>query len=242
KEIRRFMAVYKQTILAPVVTTLLFLVIFSLALGGSVRSINGMAFQVFLAPGLIIMVIAQNAFTNTSSSLVISKIEGTIVDVLMSPLNAFEMIFAYLMGAIVRGFLVGIATFIGIIIFMDLPLANIGAIFIFGFLGAMMLGLLGVLGGVWADKFDHISAVTNFVITPFSFLSGTFYTISRVPEPFQSMAWFNPFFYMIDGFRYGFLGRSDADPLWGAILLGMVNAALAITVWRLISRGYKLKA
>ena len=241
KEIYRFLAVYTQTILAPVVTTLLFLAIFSLALGGAVRTIHDMPFEIFLAPGLIIMSMSQNAFANTSSSMVISKIQGNIVDVLMPPISAGELIIAYTLGGIIRGIVVGIATLIGVTLFVTIEINHVWAVLAFGGLGSMMLALLGLAGGIWSDKFDHIAAVTNFIIMPFSFLSGTFYTIDRLPEPFSSFAWYNPFFYMIDGFRYGFLGRADASPTLALAVLIATNIALTILVWRMVNNGYKLK-
>ena len=242
KEVRRFLNVYTQTIAAPMVTTLLFLAIFSLALGRAVEMVNGVPFATFLAPGLIVMAMAQNAFANTSSSLVISKVQGNIVDVLMPPISAFEFVASYALGGVTRGLVVGLATGIGMSFFVDLPLANPLFILMHGFFAALMLALLGIIGGIWSEKFDHIAAVTNFVITPFSFLSGTFYSISRLPEPFYSAAFFNPFFYMIDGFRYGFIGKADAEPLLGAAVMLGVNILLWGIAWRMVHTGYRLKA
>ncbi|RED48118.1 ABC transporter permease [Aestuariispira insulae] len=242
KEVRRFLNVFTQTVAAPVVTTLLFLAIFSLALGRAVETVNGTAFATFLAPGLIIMAMAQNAFANTSSSIVISKIQGNIVDVLMPPISAGEFVAAYVLGGVTRGVLVGLVTGLGMSAFVELPFAHPGFILFHAVSSSMMLALLGMLGGIWSEKFDHIAAVTNFVITPFSFLSGTFYSISRLPEPFYSAAYFNPFFYMIDGFRFGFIGQSDANPLLGLAVMTGVNVALWLVAWRMTARGYKLKA
>ncbi len=242
KEVQRFLSIYVQTVGAPMVTSLLFLAIFSLALGRAVETIKGVPFVSFVAPGLIIMSMAQNAFANTSSSLVISKVQGNIVDVLMPPISAAEFVAAYALGGVIRGILVGAASLVGIMVFIDLPIVNIPMILAFGFLGSLMLALFGLLGGIWSDKFDQMAAITNFVITPFAFLSGTFYSIDRLPEPFLSMAFFNPFFYMIDGFRGGFLGYTDANPLTGMSVLVAVNVVLLLLCYRLIASGYKLKA
>lgn len=241
KEVRRFLNVFTQTIAAPVVTTLLFLAIFSLALGRAVETVNGVAFATFLAPGLIVMAMAQNAFANTSSSIVIAKIQGNIVDVLMPPISAGEFVAAYALGGITRGVLVGVATACGMAIFVDLDFHSPFHIAFHAVNSSLMLALLGMIGGIWSEKFDHIAAVTNFVITPFSFLSGTFYSINRLPEPFYTAAFFNPFFYMIDGFRYGFIGKSDADPLLGVVVMLGINIALWLIAWRMAASGYKLK-
>lgn len=241
KEVRRFVNVFTQTIMAPVVTTLLFLAIFTLALGRAVETVNGVPFTIFLAPGLIVMAMAQNAFANTSSSLVVSKVQGNIVDVLMPPLSALELVVAFGLGGATRGLVVGLTTAIGMSFFVDFPISHPFVILFFAFFASLMLALLGVIGGIWSEKFDHMAAFTNFVIMPFSFLSGTFYSITRLPEPFYTAAYFNPFFYMIDGFRYGFIGVSDADPVLGmAVMLG-VNAFLGLVAWRMFATGYNLK-
>jgi len=242
KEVRRFVKVFTQTIAAPVVTSLLFLAIFTLALGRAVEVVNGVPFALFLAPGLIVMTMAQNAFANTSSSIMISKIQGNIVDVLMPPISPGEFVCAYALGGTTRGVVVGLAAGLGMSVFVDIGVQHWGYVLFYAVTGSMMLSLLGMLGGIWAEKFDHIQAVTNFVITPFAFLSGTFYSISRLPETIQTLAHFNPFFYMIDGFRYGFIGQSDAAPALGiAVMLG-INAVLWLAAWRMVSVGYNLKA
>ncbi|MTI11220.1 ABC transporter permease [Curvivirga aplysinae] len=242
KEVKRFLNVFTQTVAAPVITTLLFLAIFTLALGRAVETVNGVAFASFLAPGLIMMSMAQNAFANTSSSLVISKIQGNIVDVLLPPISPFEFTAAYTLGGVTRGTLVGFVTAIAMSFFVDMSIHNLFFVIFHAVMASMMLSLLGILGGLWSEKFDHIAAVTNFVIMPFSFLSGTFYSITRLPEPFYTLTQFNPFFYMIDGFRYGFIGQSDSVPMIGvAVMLG-VNAALFLSAWRWVKSGYKLKA
>ena len=242
REVRRFLKVYTQTLAAPVITTLLFLAIFALALGGVTRSVGGVPFMEFLAPGLIMMAIAQNGFANTSSSIVIAKVQGNIVDTLMPPLTAHELTFGIAMGGATRGVVVGVAVGIAMAVFVDMKIHDAGFIVYHAFMAALMLSMLGVIGGVWALKFDHIAAVTNFVITPLSFLSGTFYSIQRLPEAAQTMAHFNPFFYMIDGFRYGFIGHADGSLTAGLLVMAGVNVFLwSVCTWMFAS-GYKLKA
>ncbi len=242
REVRRFVKVYTQTLLAPVVTTLLFLAVFSLALGDVQRSVGGVPFLEFLAPGLIVMAIAQNAFANTSSSIMISKIQGNIIDTLMPPFTAHELTFGFAMGGATRGVCVGTVVALAMAFFVDLSIHHWGYILYHGFMAALMLSLLGTIGGIWSEKFDHIAAVTNFVITPLSFLSGTFYSIQRLPEAAQVAAHFNPFFYMIDGVRYGFTGHADGSLMAGLVVMAAVNAFLwGLCTWMFAS-GYKLKA
>jgi ABC-2 type transport system permease protein len=241
REVRRFFKVSAQAIVAPVVTTLLFLAVFLLALGGAGRSAGGIPFGEFLAPGLVMMSIMQNAFANTSSSLVISKIQGNIVDVLMPPLSGGELTLAFALGGVTRGLIVGIAVTLAIWCFVPIRIHDPVAIVFYAAAASLLLSLLGVLGGVWAEKFDHMAALTNFIITPLSFLSGTFYSVERLPENWRFIAHLNPFFYMIDGFRYGFIGRADGSLATGAAVLVAVNAALLMLCFRLIARGYKLK-
>ena len=242
REVYRFLKVYTQTIAAPVVTTLLFYAVFALALGGVVRMAGTVPFLVFLGPGLIVMAMAQNAFANTSSSMVISKVQGNIVDVLMPPLSPLEMAVAYVGGGVTRGMFVGVVTGIAIWVFVPLGIHSPGYILFHGLMASMMLAQLGMIGGIWSEKFDHIAAFTNFVVTPLTFLSGTFYSVDRLPPAFWWMAHLNPFFYMIDGFRYGFIGQSDGTLAIGiAVMLG-INAALAALLLRMLSSGYKLKA
>ena len=242
REVRRFLKVSMQTVAAPVVTTLLFLAVFLLALGGQQRHIGDIPYAQFLAPGLIMMAMAQNAFANTSSSLMIAKVQGNIVDVLMPPLSPAELTWGFALGGVTRGVLVGAVVAATMAAIVKLPLHDPAFVLFHAVAASLLLSLLGLLGGIWADKFDHIAAVTNFVVTPLSFLSGTFYSIERLPQPWHAVALWNPFFYMIDGFRYGFIGRADG-PLWigVAVMLG-VNAWLLALCYSLIARGYKLKA
>ena len=242
REVRRFLKVYTQTLLAPVVTTLLFLAIFSLALGGAARSVGGVPFIVFLAPGLIMMSIAQNAFANTSSSIVIAKVQGNIVDTLMPPFTAHELTLGIALGGATRGICVGVATGIGMSLFVNFSIHNVLFILYHAVMASLMLSLLGTIGGIWSEKFDHIAAVTNFVITPLSFLSGTFYSIQRLPEVVQIAAHLNPFFYMIDGFRYGFIGHADGSLMGGVAVMAGINVVLwSLCTW-MFDSGYKLKA
>lgn len=242
KEVRRFLKVFMQTLAAPVVTTLLFLAIFTLAFGGASRIVWDMPFIQFLAPGLIIMAVAQNAFANTSSSLLISKIQGNIVDVLMPPLSPTELLIAFAAAGITRGIAVALAVGLSMWPFVDFHIASWGYLAFFAIAASLMMALFGMLAGIWADKFDHLSAITNFVVTPLTFLSGTFYSIDRLPEPWLSFAHANPFFYMIDGFRYGFIGISDTAPWIGVLVLGGLDILLWVFCHRILITGYKLKA
>ena len=242
KEIRRFLKVWTQTIIAPVITSLLFLAIFDLALGRAAAMVGEVKFLEFLTPGLIMMMIAQNGFANTSSSILIAKIQGNIVDFLMPPIGASELMFSYVFSGVTRGILVGIATWAAMSCFVSLTIYNVGAIVFFAFSASFMMSMLGIIAGLWAEKFDHLAAVTNFVVTPLSFLSGTFYSIEILPEIFQKIALLNPLFYMIDGFRYGFIKQADA-PFWlGVTVLMGVNIFLWWLTARLLDKGYKLKA
>lgn len=242
REVRRFLKVSMQTVAAPVVTTLLFLAIFMLALGGAQRHVGSVSYAEFLTPGLVMMAMVQNAFANTSSSLMIAKVQGNIVDVLMPPLSPGELTWGFALGGVTRGLLVGAVVAAAMACFVELRLFAPSFVLFHALAASLLLSLLGLLGGIWADKFDHIAAVTNFVVTPLSFLSGTFYSIARLPEPWHGVALWNPFFYMIDGFRYGFTGHADGSVWTGvAVMLG-VNLALLALCHALIARGYKLKA
>ncbi|MFQ5764011.1 MAG: ABC transporter permease [Rhodospirillales bacterium] len=242
REVRRFAKVYTQTLVAPVVTTLLFLAIFALALGGAVREVAGVPFMEFLAPGLVVMAIAQNAFANTSSSIMISKLQGNIIDTLMPPFTAHELTFGLAMGGASRGVAVGVVVGLAMTPFVAMDVQHWGFVVYHGFMASLMLSLLGVIGGIWSEKFDHIAAVTNFVITPLSFLSGTFYSIQRLPETAQVIAHLNPFFYMIDGLRYGVIGTADGSLAAGIVVMAGVNVALWGLCTRMFASGYKLKA
>jgi ABC-2 type transport system permease protein len=242
KEISRFMSVYLQTLIAPAITTLLFYTIFALAFGGDERLVNGVSFMTFLAPGLIMMTMVQNAFMNSSSSLVLSKVMGNIVDILMPPLNSAELLIGFVTGSIARGVMVGIVTAIVLAFFEPFSFHSPGMLIVFALLGTMMLSTMGLMAGIWADKFDHIAAVTNFFITPMAFLSGTFYSIRELPEIWLKIAYINPFFYMIDGFRYGFIGQADCNIANGIAILFVMNIVLLFVAWSMLKAGYKIKS
>tara|TARA_R110002095_G_scaffold97247_2_gene85350 strand:- start:2311 stop:3123 length:813 start_codon:yes stop_codon:yes gene_type:complete len=241
KEVRRFLKVMTQTVLAPVATTLLYMTVFSVALGSGRAAVNGVSFVEFLAPGLILMGLLNNAFANTSSSILVSKVQGNAVDFLMPPLSALELEIAFIGGAVTRGLLVALVTALTLVPFVDVIPVHYWAVAYFGIGSAAMLGMIGILGGLWAEKFDHMAAVTTFVITPLTFLSGTFYSISRLPEPIRLISQFNPFFYMIDGFRYGFTGFADGSVTVGVILVGVINIGLAVVCYLLLRAGWRLK-
>lgn len=249
KEVRRFLKVQTQTIWAPAVTTLLFLVIFTVALGRGGREVLGVPFATFVAPGLIVMGMMQNAFANSSFSLLSGKIQGTIIDLLMPPLSEGELMTGIIAAAIARGVLVGGAVAFAMVFFPGVSLAirHVWAVLWFGLMGTMMLASLGFLTSIWAEKFDHNSAVSNFVIAPLSLLSGTFYVIHNLSPLFQTISKLNPFFYVISGFRYGFLGQSDIGNTDGAVLyaaLGLLvfNALLLGISYATLKSGWKLKS
>lgn len=241
KEVQRFVKVITQTVLAPVVTTLLFFAVFALALGGSVRVVGGMPFIEFLAPGLIMMATTQNAFANTSSSIMISKIQGNIIDVLMPPISPGEFLFAYAIAGVTRGLVVAIAVGLAMAPFAGTNVHSWPATIYFVLCGSLILSLIGILAGLWSEKFDHLAAVTNFIVTPLAFLSGTFYSVQQLPPFWYAAAHINPFFFMIDGFRYGLTGHTDGDVLLGAAALGATGAALWVLCYVLLKRGYRLQ-
>ncbi len=241
KECRRFLKVTLQTVLAPTVTSMLFLAIFSLAIGNSFIQIDGVNFLTFMAPGLIMMTMMQNSFSNTSSSLMLAKIQGNVVDILMPPLNAFELLAGIVGAGVTRGLICGLVLSLVMLPFVDLQLYQPILLIYYSVMGCLLLSLVGVITAIWAEKFDQLAAVTNFMITPLAFLSGTFYTIHRLPEPFFTASQFNPFFYLIDGFRYGFIGDSDGSISAGIFIVLGINIILCIIVHRIIKRGWRLK-
>jgi ABC-2 type transport system permease protein len=243
KEVRRFFKVQLQTIWAPSITTLLFLVIFTVALGRSGRTVMGVSFADFIAPGLIVMGMIQNAFANSSFSLLVGKIQGNIVDYLMPPLSTGELIVGLVGASVTRAVLVGLAVWLVMLFYPGVHVApRIGwAILWFGIFGSMMLAFLGLLTSIWAEKFDHAAAVTNFVVAPLSLLSGTFYSIESLAPAFQAVSHANPFFYIISGFRYGFLGVADSPVHFGAGLILAVNLGLWALCYALLRKGWKLK-
>lgn len=244
KEVRRFFKVKLQTLWAPAVTTLLFLVIFSVALGRGGRTVLDVPFSTFVAPGLIVMAMLQNSFANASFSLLAGKLQGTIIDYLMPPLSVGEVLAALVGGALTRAVLVGLTIWLAMFLWpgVDVSITNPFYIIFFGLMGALMLAFMGVLTSIWAEKFDQSAMITNFVVAPLSLLSGTFYVIDNLAPAFQLISQFNPFFYVISGFRYGFIGASDGSPLIGACVLIGVNIALAVISYTLLRRGWKIKS
>src|SRR5690348_17060129 len=243
KEVRRFFKVQMQTVWAPAITTLLYLAIFTVAMGRAGRMVMGVHFADFIAPGLIVMAMMQNAFANASFSLLVGKIQGNIVDYLMPPLSTGELIAGLVGASVTRAFLVGFGVWLAMILWPGVSVAihRPELVLWFGLMGSLMLAFLGLLTSVWADKFDHAAAVTNFVVTPLSLLSGTFYSVHQLSPTFRAISHANPFFYVISGFRAGFLGTSDS-PLWvGAIGLLALNILLWALCFGLLRSGWKIK-
>ncbi len=241
KEILRFWKVSFQTILAPVLTALLYLLIFSHALDEHVQVYPGVRYASFLIPGLAMMSLLQNAFANSSSSLIQSKITGNIVFILLPPLSHLEFFGAYVLASAVRGVVVGFGVLVITASFVPVPVQHLPWIIAFAVLGSALLGTLGIIAGIWADKFDQLAAFQNFVIIPFTFLSGVFYSIHSLPPFWQQVSHFNPFFYMIDGFRYGFFGVSDVSPFLSLTIVGGSLLALSFATLSMLGRGYKLR-
>lgn len=246
KEVRRFFKVQLQTIWAPAITTLLYLIIFTVALGGrSEVHIGGatVAFADFVAPGLIVMGMLNNAFANASFSLLVGKIQGTIVDYLMPPLSTAELLTALVGGAVTRAFLVGCTVWLAMLLWPGVHVvpAHPLAVLWFGLLGSTFLALIGVLTSIWAEKFDHAAAVTNFVVAPLTLLSGTFYSVDRLSPVFHGISHANPFFYIISGFRYGFLGIADSPVLLGSFVILAIDVVLGIVCYTLLRRGWRIK-
>jgi len=242
KEVRRFIKVGMQTIIGPAISSLLFLAVFSLALGRSVEIVSGVPFSYFIAPGLIMMTILQNSFSNSASSIGQAKFQGNIIDPLMAPLSNFELAIGYILGSVTRGVVCGFVTYIGIIFFVPLKIYSLFALIYFLFMGSFMMACLGTMVGIWADKWDQQQGIDNFIILPLTFLSGTFYSISLLPPFWQKLSMFNPFFYNIDGFRYAFLGQSDSSIFTGMIVLFFLNITLFMFCYLFFKTGYKLKS
>ena len=240
KEVKRFCKVYQQTIVAPAFTSLLFLLVINVAIEDRIN--YDFNYIDFLAPGLIIMGMMQNSFANTSSSLLSSKVAGNIVDLLMPPFKINEIIIVYSMAAIIRAFLVGFLTFIMMIPFVNFEFLNFSNLIIFTFLGSLFLALIGLVAGIWAEKFDNMSAITNFVITPLTFLSGTFYSVDRLKEPFYTISLYNPFYYIIEGFRSSFIYIESESTLNGLFYLTALNIIMYLICYYILKSGWKLKS
>ncbi|AFT87295.1 ABC transporter permease [Paraburkholderia phenoliruptrix] len=241
KEILRFWKVSFQTVLAPIITALLYLTIFGHALRNHVQVYPGVEYTSFLVPGLVMMSVLQNAFANSSSSLIQSKITGNLVFVLLPPLSHYEMFAAYVLAAVARGLAVGFGVFIVTIWFVPVSFAAPLYIILFAICGAGILGTLGLIAGIWAEKFDQLAAFQNFLIMPLTFLSGVFYSTHTLPPVWREVSRLNPFFYMIDGFRYGFFGMSDINPLASLAIVAGFFVVLAVVAMRMLASGYKLR-
>jgi ABC-2 type transport system permease protein len=241
KEMLRFYKVWLQTLLAPIVTALLYLLVFSHVLEAHMQVYPGVAYTAFLVPGLMMMSVIQNAFANSSSSLIQSKVSGNIVFVLLSPLSYLEFYLAFVTASVVRGAAVGLGVGLVGIAFVDLPLHSAAVLVCFALMSSAVLGSLGIIAGIWADKFDQLAGFQNFVVLPLSFLSGVFYSVHSLPPFWQTLSRFNPFFYMIDGFRYGFFGVSDVAPALSFVVVVATLVLLAAVTLAMLKRGYQLR-
>ena len=242
KEVQRFTKIPLQTIAAPAATSLLFLIIFTTAIGSAKTNYPLESFKSFLFPGLIMMTIIQNAFMNNSSSILMSKVQGNIVDLLMPPLLDLEIIIAFTLAGITRGLIVALASAAVMFPFIDVEIYSFGLILFFAIFASAVMSLIGLISGIWAEKWDHLGTVGNFVIIPLSFLSGTFYSISVLPESIQRVSLINPFFYMIDGFRYGFIGASDTSLMISSSVILFTFIILLIVSYLILKSGYKLRS
>ncbi len=241
REIRRFLNVWAQTVMAPLINAALFLMIFTLAIGPGRGEVMGVAFLHFLAPGLLMMTVIQQAFANTSSSLASAKVQGNIVDTLMAPLSPAEVVTGYVAGSVARGLLVAMVIALGVAIFLGVGLAHPLWALAYVLLGSVFMGALGLIAGIYAQKFDQLAAITNFLVTPLAFLSGTFYSIEALPRPMQLMSHANPIFYLIDGARYGMIGVSDSPPLRGLLIVLLSCVVVVGLTWHWLRKGYRLK-
>ena len=242
RECSRFFIVWAQTLLSPLVSSLLFLSVLTLALGNDRGDVLGYSFITFLAPGLIIQSMILQSFSHSVSSFMISKMQGNLVDILYAPLSSFEVSFAIIMAAVTRSILIGFISIVVFIFIVELPIKNIFYILYAAFFGSFFIGSLGFITGLWATKFDHTATVTNFILQPLSFLSGVFYTIDKLPEFFQSISSVNPFFHIINIFRYGFLGKSDGDMSFGMIYIPLLALVGWLVAFYLYKKGYKIKS
>ena len=242
KEVLRFLNVWIQTIFSPLVSSLLFLMVISLAIGNERGNVLGVSFIMFLAPGLIAMQVIQQSFSHSSSSFMIGKIQGNIVDLLYAPLSATEITLSVSLAATTRSFMIAIISILTFYFLIGTTINNFTMLIIFTFLSSFILGNIGIIAGLWAEKFDHMATVTNFVIIPLSFLSGTFYTIDRLPKILQTISEANPFFYMIDGFRYSFIGEADGSITFGLTYLIILSFLSWLAAYLLFKNGYKIKS
>jgi len=242
REVRRFMNVWSQTVMAPLINAGLFLMIFTIAIGPQRGDVMGVPFMTFLTPGILTMTVIQNAFANTSSSLASAKVQGNIVDTLMPPLSAVELVVGYIGGAVGRGALVAVVIAVGSALFLGVGVQHPAWVIGFVLLGSILMGALGMIAGIYANKFDQLSAISNFLITPLAFLSGTFYSIDALPPFLQTLSHVNPFFYIIDGVRFGMIGVSDSSPWIGLGVVGVACVGVLAICVRWMHRGYRLKS
>lgn len=242
REVQRFLSVWTQTLLAPLITAALFLTVFALAIGPARGEVMGVPFVQFLAPGILMMTVIQNAFANTSSSIMTAKVQGNIVDTLMPPLAPLELVTGYMAGSIIRGLVVAASILTGMVLVLGASVAHPVWMLVFVIAGSAFLGALGIVAAVFATKYDQMAAISNFIITPLSFLSGTFYSTETLPPLMRTLTHWNPVFYLIDGVRYGMLGRSDASPWLGLAVVGVVTAAVLLVCWSWFRSGYRLKS
>ena len=242
KETLRFLNVWIQTILSPLISSLLFLLVLSLAIGSERSNVLGVPFIIFLAPGLIAMQVIQQSFSHSSSSFMISKIQGNIVDLLYAPLSASEVTISVSLAAVTRSFVIAAVSILTFYLIINLQIKHPFILILFTFLSSFILGNIGIIAGLWAEKFDHMATVTNFVIVPLSFLSGTFYSIDRLPNILRTISEYNPFFYMIDGIRYSFIGNADSSIKIGIIYLVILSFLSWLATYILFKKGYKIKS
>ena len=242
KEVQRFLVVWIQTLLSPIVSSLLFLLVLSLAIGNTRSNMLGVPFISFLAPGLIAMQVIGGSFSHSSSTFMMGKVQGNIVDILYAPLSAAEVTLAINLAATTRSFMIVIISIFIFYFLIDIEIKNYYSLIFFTFVSSFALGCVGIIAGLWAEKFDHMASVTNFIIIPLSFLSGTFYTIDSLPQFLQTVSKCNPFFYMIDGFRYSFLEKSDGSIFVGSVYLTGLAIVLWFVSYLLYKKGYKIKS
>ena len=242
KEVLRFLMVWAQTLFSPLISSLLFLLVLSLAIGNERGDVLGVSFISFLAPGLISMQVIQQSFSHSSSSFMIGKIQGNIVDLLYAPLSAAEVTIAVSLASVTRAVMIAIISIITFMLIIEIQITNYLALIAFTFLSSFILGNVGIIAGLWSEKFDNMATVTNFVIIPLSFLSGTFYSIERLPGLLKTISEFNPFFYMIDGFRYSFIGQADGSITVGLVYLTILSFVSWFITYLLYKKGYKIKS
>jgi len=242
KEVVRIVRIWVQTIVPPVITMTLYFVIFGNLIGRRIGEMGGFDYMQYMAPGLIMLGMLNNSFANSSSSLIVAKVQGNTVDFLMPPLSAAELAAAFIGGAVTRGVIVGTATALAVAPFVDITISHLWALLYFGLSAAAMMAMIGLIAGLWAEKFDHLAVITNFIIMPLAFLSGTFYSVEILPEPFYSISHVNPVFFLIDGFRFGFIGSHDSHLLIGGLVIAAINAALLAASYLLLRSGWRLKS